>query len=642
MQAITSGDQEPLPGIGLARLLLGAVVAAVMAFSTNHPAQSADAEAIGLELFHCPADTNPSATGAAERCTLDQRPAEANQRLDNASHLMRLVVTSPWAERTPMRLFVGPYYLASITLYRPHSNQPIARGGAVTEQNRQGMTLGGHILPLTLEPGRNTLLLAVAAPGIAQISLDLMGPGDSILAIGGRPMGVAFHLGVLSVLASLALISVALRPGAVSIRLFLFNTLILLQVVIGSGALTQLLPIVPVEPAMAAFVMVVVLRIAVWGWLYQALIEPALPHRFYRLACQSSYLLAAVGILLYAANLLVPARMITLGLVLGVPLIHAVAAFKAKQLPSLLRTALIGSLVVYEILQIAAIAVVTTQSAQSDLPILLLRLTDILIPLFAMGAVVLRNRDADQKLATARQEMVRQETRLAAETRAKEEKRTLIDMLAHEIRNPLATLKLASSGIRRHINGSDRDANRRLHNITEAIDSINWVIERSDFHNRMEEERIAPEWQPVDMDVLIERLCRGDRDLAPIAIDGPPLKVRQTDPELLEVLLSNLIDNARKYSSAPDAIVMSRRDEQAAGVGDWAVTIRNPVSDALKPDGDRIFERYYRHELADRRGGQGLGLHLSRRIAQLLGGELTYHYQNGQAHFDLRIGESPC
>jgi signal transduction histidine kinase len=72
------------------------------------------------------------------------------------------------------------------------------------------------------------------------------------------------------------------------------------------------------------------------------------------------------------------------------------------------------------------------------------------------------------------------------------------------------------------------------------------------------------------------------------------------------------------------------------------VTIRNPVRDALKPDGDRIFERYYRHELADRRGGQGLGLHLSRRIAQLLGGELTYHYQNGQAHFDLRIGGSAC
>lgn len=91
------------------------------------------------------------------------------------------------------------------------------------------------------------------------------------------------------------------------------------------------------------------------------------------------------------------------------------------------------------------------------------------------------------------------------------------------------------------------------------------------------------------------------------------------DPDLLRVLLLNLLENAARYSPEGGAI------QVRAAAGDGQVTIE--VSDegvGIPAEArERIFERYYRTSPVKEAIGAGLGLYIARSIARLHGGEVT-------------------
>lgn len=77
---------------------------------------------------------------------------------------------------------------------------------------------------------------------------------------------------------------------------------------------------------MTAFVALIILRIAVWGWLYQALIEPNSSTGLYRKVCWLTYMLCVLAMGLFLLEQLVAARAITFALVFGIPMVHTIAA----------------------------------------------------------------------------------------------------------------------------------------------------------------------------------------------------------------------------------------------------------------------------------------------------------------------------
>jgi len=100
------------------------------------------------------------------------------------------------------------------------------------------------------------------------------------------------------------------------------------------------------------------------------------------------------------------------------------------------------------------------------------------------------------------------------------------------------------------------------------------------------------------------------------------------DPELMERALSNLVDNAVKYTEKSGSIAIrtvEKDDEIILSVADTGPGI---PSDALP----RIFERFFRVDRARSRalGGTGLGLAIVRHTMELL---------NGKAWVESRLGE---
>jgi protein-histidine pros-kinase len=101
-----------------------------------------------------------------------------------------------------------------------------------------------------------------------------------------------------------------------------------------------------------------------------------------------------------------------------------------------------------------------------------------------------------------------------------------------------------------------------------------------------------------------------------------------TDRRALSQILMNLANNAIKFTSAPGRVTLS-----AARVGDRLEISVADTGCGIKPeDQERLFHAFSRLETAptSRQQGTGLGLHLSRQLARLLGGEIAFTSEYGK------------
>ena len=106
------------------------------------------------------------------------------------------------------------------------------------------------------------------------------------------------------------------------------------------------------------------------------------------------------------------------------------------------------------------------------------------------------------------------------------------------------------------------------------------------------------------------------------------------DPTLIGVALSNLIDNAVKYSPPGTAIEISAVTEGRA----LTITVADHGPGIPEEQRTLIFEKYYRPQTDASVRGSGLGLHIVRQIADLHGGEVSVAAAaDGGAIFSLKL-----
>jgi two-component system sensor histidine kinase EvgS len=104
------------------------------------------------------------------------------------------------------------------------------------------------------------------------------------------------------------------------------------------------------------------------------------------------------------------------------------------------------------------------------------------------------------------------------------------------------------------------------------------------------------------------------------------------DPERVRQIVRNLISNALRYGG--DTI---RVEVLSAGGNSRVLVCDNgpPIADE---DRERIFQPYQRaHDAPGLPDSLGLGLSISRQLAQLMGGDLTYRHHNGESIFELAL-----
>jgi signal transduction histidine kinase len=107
------------------------------------------------------------------------------------------------------------------------------------------------------------------------------------------------------------------------------------------------------------------------------------------------------------------------------------------------------------------------------------------------------------------------------------------------------------------------------------------------------------------------------------------------DPERVRQVVRNLVSNALRYGG--DTI---RVEVRSAGTNAKVLVCDNGAPIPTE-DRERIFQPYQRaHDAPGLADSLGLGLAISRQLAQLMGGDLTYRHHNGESIFELTLPPS--
>jgi signal transduction histidine kinase len=208
--------------------------------------------------------------------------------------------------------------------------------------------------------------------------------------------------------------------------------------------------------------------------------------------------------------------------------------------------------------------------------------------------------------------------------------------VTHELRTPLTSLRLYLDLLVSGMIQEEAKKQEYLNTLATESDRLHRLIDNVLDFARLEKQRKGQSIAPVAVAEAIERLRLTWTDR--LAQDGKELVVVSTLPEgqivrtdaaMLQQILGNLIDNARKYS----------REAADNRVWVWAKpgigkTILIEVEDRGPgvPAKERrpIFKPFRRGAEADHTsGGAGLGLALAKSWAELLGGKLTYRPADG-------------
>ncbi len=228
----------------------------------------------------------------------------------------------------------------------------------------------------------------------------------------------------------------------------------------------------------------------------------------------------------------------------------------------------------------------------------------------------------------------------AAAAQAESYRSAILDALAHEFKTPLATILAAAGGIREA--GPLVPAQMEMADTVETEAArLGNLTSRLLRTARFDSQEIKPRLEVIDLTSLIHRIATQyashsrDRRIV-LAYRLEPIEVL-ADPELLRLPVTQLIENACKYSP-PGSMVTIEIERQEGNV---AVKVSNNRSSIPPSERQLIFERFYRGADAKRStSGSGLGLYVARKIALAHGGALDLESEdpaNPNVTFCLKI-----
>lgn len=195
--------------------------------------------------------------------------------------------------------------------------------------------------------------------------------------------------------------------------------------------------------------------------------------------------------------------------------------------------------------------------------------------------------------------------------------RQLLANASHELRSPLARMKLAAALIARSDSPAERERLKR--EIDRNVGELDALVDEVLLASRLEAVGRLDADEPIDLLPLVaEEAAAFDA-----AVGGEAALVRG-DERLLRRAVRNLLQNAQRYGGGQAELQVACRDDRAR----LSVCDRGPgVPEALR---ERIFEPFYRLPgQAEEVGGVGLGLSLVRQIAAQHGGSVVCSLREG-------------
>jgi two-component system sensor histidine kinase KdpD len=243
----------------------------------------------------------------------------------------------------------------------------------------------------------------------------------------------------------------------------------------------------------------------------------------------------------------------------------------------------------------------------------------------SVGALVIRGNlnplviDALAALAAIamdRQQWVEKEERAETARRSEQLRAAVMDALAHEFKTPLTAVQTASSGLLA-LGGLNLPQRDLISLIDDETVRLNELCTRLLKTAKLEAQTVDLETAEVNLRELVDEvLANRDRELdkgrVQVLMEDNALTLR-ADRGLLAMILTQYIDNARKYSAPRTPIQVAAWKSHS----EVLISVHNFGSTVRIEDRERIFDRFYRSpDSADSVHGTGIGLSVVKKAAE--------------------------
>jgi two-component system phosphate regulon sensor histidine kinase PhoR len=212
-------------------------------------------------------------------------------------------------------------------------------------------------------------------------------------------------------------------------------------------------------------------------------------------------------------------------------------------------------------------------------------------------------------------------------------RRELVANVSHELRTPLTSIKgfvetLLAGALR------DEQNSRRFLEIIEAeTNRLTKLVDDLLELSRLESKGVTFRMQPVDLGQLCRAVVdrqqpRAERSGVQLDCSAQSGVVVVADPDRVEQVLTNLVDNALKFTPEGGHI---RVRVEVRGAEAW-VCVEDTGRGIPPDDLPHVFERFYRADRSRTRtsGGSGLGLAIAKHLVEMQGGRIWAESTPGQ------------
>jgi len=211
--------------------------------------------------------------------------------------------------------------------------------------------------------------------------------------------------------------------------------------------------------------------------------------------------------------------------------------------------------------------------------------------------------------------------------------------ISHELRTPLTNIEMGADTLKmlfeflpnwqqQHFNAADESLEILEAGYKKEIELVNDLLELVHLDAQSKPVKV----ETVDLNSLISYLVklflkRAKQQQQQLEIYLPDnLPQIKTDPDILERILTELLNNACKYTPQGENIKLDIKLKDS----DLHLTVVNSGVELSELELERIFDKFYRIPRQDRwqHGGTGLGLALVQKQVEYLGGTIVAQHQN--------------
>lgn len=211
-------------------------------------------------------------------------------------------------------------------------------------------------------------------------------------------------------------------------------------------------------------------------------------------------------------------------------------------------------------------------------------------------------------------------------------KNNFISLFSHDLKTPIAKIKAITDRLMTENPALPEPLKEGLRGIDRTSGELARLISDILKVTKMESMSLEPMKEVIDLNRLVEIAVQrlkfmADEKEIKIVLDLEPLFSMEGDQQLIQEVITNLVENAIKYSGAQREVVIRTREEE----GRVRVTVADQGHGIPTDELPRVTGKFYRgRSVTNTTKGSGLGLYLSKYFVELHQGGLDIKSQEGK------------